>query len=1111
MQNKLSEFLTINRQFLRSVRLDADFGRIDALQGYILQPSAQSLLDTTAKYLLKSQQRAFTWTGPYGGGKSSLALALASLAGGDKAIRQAARVALNVKQNKNIQKIFGGNTPWTVLPIVGKRTSIIDEIGEAIDAGLPGVRGRKPLQNGRRNVIAELVRAAESTEKNSGILLIIDELGKFLEFASHNEEDIGFYQDLAEAASRCKGNLIVIGVLHQAFEQYASKLGQIAQQEWAKVQGRFVDIPLIAGADETLTLLGRAIESNYPHPSSLKIAEKIAKILIKRRPGIGTNYGEMLDACWPLHPVTAAMLGPTFKKRFGQNERSVFSFLASAEILSFREVSQHTDADPTAYYWPYQFWDYLRANFEPAILSSSDSHRWASNTDAIERTEARFSSLHVNIVKTVGLIELVRNGSGLAAEKDLLIASVDAADNKLAAKAIDELVAASILIFRKHLDAYGIYAGSDFDITAAINNAKIHTDGDFYKKLNQLVDLGPITARRHYWNTGAMRWFARTILDEKQVTSYASETSISGNQCGEFILLLNSQNKTEQDFHKGAKKLSNSFMNKGLLIGVPSNIDKISDLANEAAALNYVRENSKELHGDNIATREIMARIQATNILLTEELKNSFQTSTWYYRKKVSSLNDVKELSSLASFVADSIYSLSASINSELVNRNNLSSNAAKAQRELLHAMLNNVGQENLGYTSFSADAGIYYTVVKALGLYHEDNDGSWNFSDPHGTERSHSILDLWEKTKELVFSANKLTTLSELYEIWTAPPFGVKKGVLPILALSFFMTYRSQLALYIEGMFIPNVTDAHIDEWLQDPKRIAWRFIELHDKEHKFLNALSSELRRRLKKEIPNNALDSARALVSMLFQLPMWTRRTNHLSKDAKNVRQLLLHAADPHKVLFADIPLILDIENPVDLAKKIAEISDELLGAFNRRLKDAEQHLFKALDQETDLSYLNKRGEIVAGLGADFKLDAFAIRISEYVGSLSDIEGLLMLALGKPSKDWTDHDIDAGEMQLASWALEFRRLETLAQIRGRPATRRAIGIVFGSKKTITGSVDVSEQDDSLIEELAEKFKTQLNKSSIKDEIFLAAIAEVGASILEKLNSKKEEDSYE
>ena len=70
-----------------------------------------------------------------------------------------------------------------------------------------------------------------------------------------------------EAAARCSGRLVVVGILHQAFEQYASRLGRDVRDEWAKIQGRFSDVPLIAGVEEVVGLIGRAIVSRWRHSS----------------------------------------------------------------------------------------------------------------------------------------------------------------------------------------------------------------------------------------------------------------------------------------------------------------------------------------------------------------------------------------------------------------------------------------------------------------------------------------------------------------------------------------------------------------------------------------------------------------------------------------------------------------------------------------------------------------------------------------------------------------------------------------------------------------------------------------------------------------------------
>ena len=120
-----------------------------------------------------------------------------------------------------------------------------------------------------RELIDRLVQEADARPRD-GVLLIIDEMGKFLEGAAADGADIYFFQELAEAAARARGRLVIVGILHQAFEQYASRLGRDARDEWAKIQGRFSDVPLIAGVDEVVDLLGRAIVFEHRHAKTAR-------------------------------------------------------------------------------------------------------------------------------------------------------------------------------------------------------------------------------------------------------------------------------------------------------------------------------------------------------------------------------------------------------------------------------------------------------------------------------------------------------------------------------------------------------------------------------------------------------------------------------------------------------------------------------------------------------------------------------------------------------------------------------------------------------------------------------------------------------------------------
>ncbi|MEC6392439.1 ATP-binding protein [Acinetobacter pittii] len=1087
MSKMLSDIINIQRHFLRSVNLKLDFGRDDAIQGYILQPSVKNLLATTANHLTQTQQKAFTWTGPYGGGKSLLALTLASLASGKGNLSHSAKTILESDQTQELIDYFSTTKPWLVLPITGTRSSIETEIQTTLNEVLP------LKANTKKNVIQQLKIVAEKSSEHEGVLLIIDELGKFLEHAAYTGEDIGFYQELAETAARCKGKFVVIGILHQAFEQYASRLGPEIQQEWAKVQGRYIDIPLFATADETLSLIGKAIQTDFSSPQHKQLSEKIAQFC-RNQPQ--QNFAQLLDMCWPLHPLTALMLGPSSRKRYGQNERSVFSFLTSAEPLGFAQLTQTLNIDGLySLYWPYHFWDYLKVNFEPTILSSTDGRQWSLSLEAIQRTEAIYSQLHIQIIKTISLIELFRSSLGLYSTQALLHASIPANPLEID-KALKELAQSSILIFRKHVESWAIYAGSDFDIEEAIKAAKKQVGPLEPSKISQVLELTPIIARRHYAEKGAIRWLNRTIVLEKDTFKHLKTINHSGNACGEFLLVLPSKNHSPDSLFEFQRSLSLKAP-KGVVIGTSVESQILLDQLQELNALDYVRTHYLELHTDKVAMRELDARIQLIRLKLKETLQNLFNSVQWQYQGETKSGN----LTQLASEIADSIYYGSPTVLSELINRNILSSNAVKAQKELLRAMLNHSHLENLGFEKMSAPAGLYHTTIKTLGM-HRLIDNAWQICKPEDTEKSISVHAMWLAAEKLLFKARKTTSLQELYKLWTQEPFGLKKGLLPIFALSFYLANRTHLAIYMDGMFTPDITEATLDEWLQDPKRVTWRFIKLASSEQEILRALTNALSKQTHLSISHDPLDSARALVSIVYSIQAWTRRTEQLTPETKKLRQLLLHASDPYKVLFVDIPTLLETFDANTIAHRVSVAATELVTAFDKRLRLIEMHVMQALDHTSDWESLCQRGKNVIGIGADFKLEAFIARISTYQGQLFDIEGLLMLAISKPSKDWSDHDIDAGEVQLLQWAHAFRRLEVVAHLRDKPSNRRGIGIVFGNQQTITGLFDVAEQDQEIIERLSSQLLIQLNGEHYKKEVFLAALVEAGAHILQDLN---------
>jgi hypothetical protein len=1097
----LSDTVTISRQFLRSVRIDADIGREDALSGYICQGTARALLENMATQLTETRQRAFTWTGPYGGGKSSLALMLCSLVGGNAILREKAKQILGFSEDSVVHRAFETKGDgWLVVPVVGKRTEVSVELSNA----LAKARGATPSKRKNVDVVGELVEAAE--RHPHGVLVVIDELGKLLEASAQEGGDVFIFQELAEAASRSSGKLVVVGILHQAFEAYASRLGRQARDEWAKVQGRFVDMPLVAAADEVIELVGKAITVDSPPDlrDVENLSEKIAAAIRARRPGTPATLASSLRACWPLHPVTAALLGPISRRRFGQNERSTFGFLASREPLGFVEFLHGYEAIWSNMFGPSVYWDYLRANLEPTIIASSDGHRWAQCCDAVERAEAKGQSLHVELTKTIALIEMFRNGSGLVADEAVLGVTTPGVSQTEIRKALEALGDWKILIERKHLGAWGIYSGSDFDVEGAINLARGEIGEPDLERISALTDLQPVLAKRHYQRSGTMRWFTRSIIRLDEIEKSVANFQLKGVSAGAFVMCLPEAGQTVRSAEHRVRHASAEASTSMLLLGTPKNAEQIAELSLELAAAERVMKTRPELHGDSVARREIVGRIEAVRSSLEEELSDAFAMSKWFRQGTVMETKGTVVLSTIASDIVEKVYQDSPIIFSELINREEPSSNSVKARKSLMYRMACNGNEEKLGYEGFPADAGLYYTVLSNPGLHCKREDGQWGFGDPNLNPRGTSFSPFWFRTRIELLAHGKSVTLKELYSSWAMAPFGLRAGVMPVLSLAFFLAHRSSLALYINGVFTPDLTESAIDEWLLDPSRIRLQHVEASKDKSKLAEALAHTVATRSKTKVGSAPLDVARGLVGLVVALPGWTKRTTTVSPRSQQIRAMLLKASDPLRVLFSDLPIILDADDPTTLNTRLQEVIDELSGSYHRMLEDVRKNVLDALDHgHRPISDLRLRAKTVKGMTGDFKLDAYATRIDSFDDSDETIEALISLAVDKPPALWVDRDIDAAMSKLASWGVDFRRAETMAPLRGRPSTRRVIGVVFGAShgQDAAGSVDISDSDTPSIDRLVKQLLA--TSQGERREIVLAALAEAGALMINEQGS--------
>ena len=413
--------------------------------------------------------------------------------------------------------------------------------------------------------------------------------------------------------------------------------------------------------------------------------------------------------------------------------------------------------------------------------------------------------------------------------------------------------------------------------------------------------------------------------------------------------------------------------------------------------------------------------------------------------------------------------------------------------------MVKNEQYENIGFDGYPAEAGLYHVILKSVGMHAKSSNG-YRFQKPPNDGHAASYLKLWEATEDLVFTSNKNIKLSEIFSLWSAPPFGVKSGVMPVLAFAFILANKNRLAVYKAGMFIPELNETVVDETLQDFAKISIKYVQIDKEKRLILDGISNRLKLEFADESGINLLDAARALVAIMFRQPIWAQRTIKISSQARQVRDLLLRASDPHKVLFVDLPVIFNTENSQQYIDLLGNVLQEITSAYDAMLESVMSKLMFALDANlNDIDNLKSRASIVSGISGDFRLDGFSARLSLFEKNRLFYEGLLGLAVNKPSRDWNDQDVDLAIMTLADWALKFRQIEVLASIQNRTPTRKAIAVVFGtgdSGETISKTFDISINDQLVVDKLAESFINQAG--NLTQEVFLAALAQAGVNAL-------------
>lgn len=859
--------------------------------------------------------RSFSIIGTYGTGKSSFLLALEQSLKGNR---------------RYFEPKFLVNPKVDFIKIIGSYVSLIDLLGDYFDLSTNTI-------NKQDIILSEIFNKYHAISGENKLLIILaDEFGKFLEYASKNnpERELYFIQQLTEFCNNPKYNIVFISTIHQSFESYSFELSNSQKQEWIKIKGRFREITFNEPVEQLLFLASQYISEIKEVNISDEIVLECLDAAIKTK-AFSCNQ-EFLNLIagkiYPLDILAANVLTLSLQK-YGQNERSLFTFLSSTDHTGLSRFIKFRNT----FYNLGNVYDYLNYNFYSFLSSkyNPDLGSWSAIRLALDRVERSFDH-SINelelIVKTIGLINLFgAEGSEL---NNITLGNYFkvACGIDKASLLIDLLVKEQIIYFRKHRNSYILFEGTDLDIQTALIDAgnKIAEVTDVTTLLNQHFQFTPVLAKLSTFETGTPRYF------EYVISEYPIHRVPNGEIDGFINLIFNDK------IDEGVIQRDSSTEKEAIVYCFFENSSEIKNLLFEIEKTKKVLD---ENSNDKVAKRELINIIDSQKRLLNHKISDSIFSNNsnikWYFKGIRKTISNGKDFNKLLSQASSEVYFSTPTFKNELVNKHRIAQSIHTAKKNYLKALTNNWDKENLAFEhdKFPPEKTIYLTLLKVNGIS-PLRESSIN---PVSIGSASSFYAIWKASEEFLSSAkNERRRISDFVELLSKRPFKLKQGLVDFWIPTFLFLKRDDFAIFNEVGYIPELSDENLELISKYPSDYSIKTFDVEGVKLDIFNSYRTILNQTITSDFNNSSfIETIRPFIVFYKELPLYSKQTNRLSREAIKIREAIINSKDPEETFFDAFPNALGFT--------LYELKNDAskLQLYIKRLQDAIRELRTSYD--------------------------------------------------------------------------------------------------------------------------------------------------------------------
>ena len=1072
--SSLQDIVHVRQRFARSANVERD-AEGDTVGGYLPTARALDVAGRMAAAILDpTAGRAISVTGPYGSGKSSLALFLSALLGPatDVARRRADEVlrevdpALALRVARARDAAGAGWKGFIRAAVTAQREPVATTLLRALRVGVIRYAGGETAASTEPAFGAvlqadpalswsttELRYLVAGVAMVAPVLLVIDEFGKTLEHVASSAavsgaDDLYVLQDLAEwSAGDAPLPLLIVTLQHLALEDYMSGVSVVQRREWPKVLGRFVDIPYVEAPSQAQALIASVFEQTTQANLRRRLGTW-AQAVRREIDHAGLAGALHVDpaTCYPLHPVTLAAL-PDLCTRYGQNERTLFSFLAGSEPLSVRAYLTGTHLEENGGLPSVRLdrvYDYFLESASTIVGASATASRWLEIETRI-RDAHGLSPAEQRVLKTIGVLNLISAGGVLRASRNLVaVAAADGRKGTATRAAIESVVTAleakGLVTYRGFADELRIWRGTDFDLKGAVELARrCLRDEPVAALLQRVRPLRPVVAARHSQETGTLRIFERLYADRTTTDIRPLPASSPGD--GLVLLCIDPDGNLP-----GAARTSDR--DKPVIVGFIDSAATITKAARELAAHLDVLSTAADVQSDHVARRELRERAAVAAHALDAALDRAFGPASravrWVRLPEGGSLPASSGLSSALSHLCDELYPSAPEFRNEMLARRDLTSQGARARRDLLEAMVERSDRERLGIDGYGPERAMYEAVLRRTGI-HRLVDGAWCFGAPDDVDEFR-FKPLWSAIQSVFEEATeRQVAVVDIHERLMAPPFGLKDGPIPVLVAAALLARSDDVALYEEGTFVTRLTAEVTERLARNPDRFTIKGYATRAARGQVLGTVSQALQlatRTVAGARVGSVISVASPLLSRVRNLPEYAKRTKEIAVAARTVRDALFAAREPDELLFSALPSALGFtpfapgaawaqEAATDYGIALAAAMAGLEDIYPSLLNFIERSMANALGSRLEVVRVDLRVRAARLLGqiVEPQLRSLALALSDDVLDRDEwVSHVAMLVASKPPASWEDHDKARFEQKCRQLGDAFRRVESL-----------------------------------------------------------------------------------